>query len=115
MPNIKPNELIEFDQMNPNARTIFTYNAATATSGLNDGSASDTGWLQGRTIASVAAIVAPTGMTLNSQDNTTKTITIDVSSSSTESRFEWDISVTLNTGEIQPLTVIIPVVDVGNN
>lgn len=115
MPDVKPNVRIDFEPMNLSDRTIFTINGATASSGLNDGSASDTGWLRGRTISSVGTITAPTGMTKNSQSYTTKTISLDVTSSTTTGDFEWDIQVTLSTSEIKNLTVIIPVRDPGSN
>ena len=114
MPDIKPNLLIEFEPMNKADRTIYVINGATKTSGLNDGSVSDTGWLQSRTISSVATITAPSGMTKNSQSNTTTTITIDVTST-VVGYYEWDIAATLSTGEIKNLTVIIPVRDPGSN
>ena len=114
MPDLKPNLLIEFEPMNKADRTIFVINGATKTSGLNDASTSDTGWLQSRTISSVGTITAPTGMTKNSQSATTTTITLDVTSIAAGD-FEWDIAATLSTGEIKNLTVIIPVRDPGSN
>lgn len=117
MPDFKPTPTykIEFDPLWPAQRWIMVINCATKTSGLNDGSSSDTGWLQGRTIASVAAITAPTGMTNNTDSNTTTTITIDMTAGAAVGDFEWDVVVTLSTGEIMPIAVFISIRDNGSN
>lgn len=48
----------------------YEFNWATAGSYLNDGSASDTGWLQSDTIAT-STIIAETGITVDSDSNNT--------------------------------------------
>ena len=114
MATAKVSDRIYVEPMQISHRRKYTLNLASA-DGTNDASTSDTGFLQSRTISSVATITAPTGMTKNSQANDTTTITLDVSSGTSEGDYEWDITVTLSTSETQPFTVIIPVRDPGSN
>jgi hypothetical protein len=104
------NQLIELEAKHPATRRIYTINLASS-SGLNDASSSDTGFLQGRTIASIA-VTTPAGITLNSSSNTTKTFTLEISGGTVNTRYEFDIAVTLSTAEIENVTVVIPVKDV---
>jgi len=117
MPDLKPtpNHKIEFDPLWPVQRWIYVVNCATKTSGLNDGSSSDTGWLQSRTITGVSTITPPTGITLNAQSNTTTTITIDITPTTGQADYEIDMVTTLDTLETMPITVFISVRDNGTN
>lgn len=105
------NILIEVEQKDPLTRRIYTINLASP-DGTNDGSASDTGFLQSRTISSIA-VTTPAGITLIGSSNTTLLFTLTVSGGTAGIRYEFDVLVTLSTGEFENMTIVVPVVDVG--
>jgi hypothetical protein len=107
------NQLIELEQKDPLTRRIYTINLASP-DGTNDGGASDTGFLQSRTISSVA-VTTPSGITLVASSNTTLLFTLTISGGTADTRYEFDVLVTLSTAEVENITIIVPVVDVGSN
>lgn len=114
MTTTKINQLIEIEEKHPSTRRAYTINLASA-DGINDGSSSDIGFLQGRTISSIS-IDMPASLTLEASSNTTTTITLDISGGvTTTPRPEIDVLVTLSTNEIENITIILPIVDVGSD
>lgn len=108
------NELVEFPHKHPGATRALTVNMASP-DGTNDGSSNDTGFLRSRTISSTVS-TEPGGITLaDTGDYTTKTFTLTVSGGTANNDYEFDVTVTLSTGEIEPVTVVIPVRDPGSN
>ncbi len=113
MPTAKINQLIEIEAKHPLARRVYTINLASA-DGTNDGSSSDTGFLQGRTISGIV-VDTPSGVTLEASSNTTTTFTLDISGGTANTRPEFDVLVTLSTSEIENVTIILPIIDVGSD
>jgi hypothetical protein len=113
MATAKINQLIEVEEKHPVSRRIYTINLASS-DGTNDGSADDTGFLQTRTISSIS-VTTPSGITLVSSANDTKTFTLEVSGGTADTRYEFDVAVTLSTSEIENVTIVVPVMDVGSN
>lgn len=110
MATVEINQLIELEAKHPATRRKYVINLASP-SGLNDGSSSDTGFLQGRTISSIA-VTTPAGITLVSSSTTTKLFNLEVSGGTVNTRYEFDVLVTLNTGEFENVTLVVPVKDV---
>ncbi len=113
MPTTKINQLIQLEDKHPGARRIYTVNLASP-DGTNDGSSSDIGFLQGRTITGIV-VTKPSGITLENSTNDTTTFTLDISGGVAGTPYEFDTVVTLSTAEIEPVTLVLPVTDVGNN
>jgi hypothetical protein len=100
-------ELFEVAKKHPDGSRAYVINLASE-DGTNDASGTDTGFLQSRTISSIA-VTAPTGITLDSSTNTTKQFTLNVSGGTDGEPYEFQIDVTLSTGMIEPVIVRIPV------
>lgn len=112
------NEKVEMPAKHPATSRLYTVNMATAVSGLNDGSSSDTGFLQGRTIASISVgTPSPSGgLTIAASANDTKTFTLTTGANGDDGKdYEIDVLVTLSTGLVENVTIFIPVRDPGNN
>ena len=110
MATVEINQLIELEAKHPSTRRIYTINLASA-DGTNDASGSDNGFLQSRTISSIS-VSTPSGVTLVSSSNTTKVFTLEISGGTEDTRYEFDVTVTLSTGEIENVTIVLPVQDV---
>lgn len=91
----------------PDTTRTYTINLA-STDGTNDGSATDTGFLQGDTISSIA-FTTPAGITKDSDSNTTTAITLTVSGGTAGTPYPFEVDVTLASGDIEVLQFIIPV------
>lgn len=110
MATVEINQLIELETKHPATRRKYTINLASP-DGTNDGGSTDTGFLQGRTITGIA-VTTPAGITLVSSSNTTKLFILEISGGTTNTRYEFDVLVTLSTGEFENVTLVVPVKDV---
>ena len=109
----KINDRVYLPAKHPSTTRAYTVNLASE-DGTNDASTSDTGFLQARTISSIS-VTTPSGITLSSSANDTKTLTLNVAAGTNNTDYEFDIAVTLSTGKIEYITVIVPVRDPGSN
>lgn len=91
----------------PDTTRTYTVNLASA-DGTNDGSSSDTGFLQGDTISSVVWTV-PSGITQDSESATTKALTFTMSGGTDEETYDLEADVTLAGGDVEVLIIRIPV------
>lgn len=76
--------------------------------GTNDGTNDDTGFLQGRTLSSIA-VSAQNGITVDSSSNTTTYFTIQFSGGTAGNSYKVNILCTLSTTLKENITVILPV------
>jgi hypothetical protein len=113
MATAKINQLIEVEHKHPGTRRAYTINLASS-DGTNDGSADDSGFLQTRTISSIS-VDMPAVLTLEASANDTTTFTLDISGGTADTRPEIDVLVTLSSAEIENVTIIVPITDVGSD
>jgi hypothetical protein len=109
MPSFQITEIVAMPAKHPDGSRAYTVNLASS-DGTNDASTSDTGFLQSRTISSIAvAASVPTGLTIDSSSNTTLAFTLNLSGGSQGKDYTIDVDVTLSTSFIEPVVVQIPV------
>lgn len=92
----------------PDATLDYTVNWASE-DGTNDGSSSDTGWLQGDTITASTWTV-PAGLTRVSDSNTDTTATIFISGGTAGKRYRLTNKITTVGGRIEERTLTITVI-----
>jgi len=107
MANVKITTSFYLEPKHPDTTRTYTINLASA-DGTNDGTTSDTGFLQTDTIASIAWVI-PSGITKDSDSNTTKAITFAVSGGTDATDYELQCDVTLAGGDIEAVMFVVPV------
>jgi len=99
------NQVVLFARKHPDATRALTVNMADQDGTTNDAGATDTGFLQSRTISSIS-VSTPSGITLDSNSNTTLAFTLNVSAGTDQAEpYDFDVDVTLSTGEVEPVIV----------
>ena len=89
----------------PDAVLDYPINWASS-DGTNDGSSSDTGWLQGDTI-STATFTVDSGITKDSESNTTTTATVWLSGGTAGQRYTVTCRITTTSGRTEDQSIQI--------
>ena len=100
-------EVVTVDPTHPDNTRTYTVNMVSE-DGTNDASSSDTGFLQSRTISSIA-VTTPSGITKDSDSNTTTTFSLTVSGGTDGSDYDFTVACTLSDSDVENVVVRIPV------